>query len=111
MNEKIILKKDQQITLVDELNVLSFQKEISQVKIVTSQDVFYSNKSLREIEETIGSSFYRLRNDAIINILRISKVDCLESKIILDNNQEFIIPKRKKKDLLRKMDSVCSFLN
>ena len=103
MLEKLIFRKNQQLVFIDRLKVFSIQKEDSRIKIVTSQEIFYSNKTLKEVGDNIGDCFFRLRRDIFINVLRINKVDLNKSIVIMDNNEEFIIAKRKKNDFISVM--------
>ena len=100
MNGKIILKKSDKFFVIEKLKIISIQKEDSIVKIITSQDIFYSNKTLKNIEDDLESCFFRLRNDVIINMLRIDRVNISSNTVFMDNKQEFIIAKRKKKEFV-----------
>jgi DNA-binding LytR/AlgR family response regulator len=111
MGRKIIVKEKNNLIFVDSSKVFSIEKLSSKVKIVTSQKIFYSNKTLKEIEDDLEPCFFRLRSNIIINILKVNLVNLIESKVVMENKKEFVIAKRKKTEFVNAMEAICINLN
>lgn len=111
MNDKILLKRNNKLIFVERQKILSIQKENKKVRIITNQTEYLSGKSLSEIEESLGSMFFRIRNDVIINMLNIKNLDLTTNKVLIGNSKEYRIAKRRKKEFVEKLDQIYNKLN
>jgi two-component system, LytTR family, response regulator len=95
---KIVGRAGNEYVLLNASEVLAFQAEGELVWIVTADHRYLAAQSLRKIETKLeGSSFRRVRRNALVNIEHVRKMAALSSKrwlLTLNNNQEFVVSKR-----------------
>jgi DNA-binding LytR/AlgR family response regulator len=95
---KIVGRAGDEYVLLNASEVLAFQAEGELVWIITADGRYLAAQSLRKIEAKLeGSSFRRVRRNALVNVEHVRKMAALSSKrwlITLNNNQEFIVSKR-----------------
>jgi two-component system, LytTR family, response regulator len=95
---KIVGRVGNEYVLLNISEVLAFQAEGELVWIVTADQRYLAAQSLRKIEAKLeGSSFRRVRRNALVNVEHVRKVAAVSSKrwlLTLNNNQEFIVSKR-----------------
>lgn len=111
MNSKVILKEKSKLEFVEKFNIISVQSEGHRTKVITTNSIYFSNKSLKEIEIELGDFFFRIRNNVIINILRIRSMDISNNLLLMDSNMDYLIAKRKKKEFIEYLDNFYSKLN
>jgi two-component system, LytTR family, response regulator len=95
---KIVGRAGDEYVLLNASEVLAFQAEGELVWIITADGRYLAAQSLRKIEAKLeGSSFRRVRRNALVNVEHVRKMAALTSKrwlLTLNNNQEFIVSKR-----------------
>jgi two-component system, LytTR family, response regulator len=95
---KIVGRAGDEYVLLNASEVLAFQAERELVWIITADGRYLAAQSLRKIEAKLeGSTFRRVRRNALVNVEHVRKMAALTSKrwlITLNNNQEFIVSKR-----------------
>jgi two-component system, LytTR family, response regulator len=95
---KIVGRVGNEYVLLNAGEVLAFQAEGELVWIVTAEQRYLAAQSLRKIEAKLeGSSFRRVRRNALVNLEHVRKMAALSSKrwlLTLNNNEEFIVSKR-----------------
>jgi DNA-binding LytR/AlgR family response regulator len=94
---KIIGRMGNDLHLLDPREVIAFQADRELVYIVTASRRYYSNYSLRELEQRLGAPFRRIHRKTIINTDHIRRISPLSSKrwlLSLSNGMEVVVSKR-----------------
>jgi two-component system, LytTR family, response regulator len=95
---KIVGRAGNEYVLLNASDVLAFQAERELVWIITTDQRYLADQSLRKIEAKLeGSAFRRVRRNVLVNVEHVRKLAALSSNrwlLTLNNNQEFIVSKR-----------------
>jgi DNA-binding LytR/AlgR family response regulator len=84
--------------LLDIDDVLAFQAEREIVWILTARQRYMATQTLRTVDTRLrGSSFQRVRRNALVNVNHVRKMSPMSSQrwlLTLSNGLEFIVSKR-----------------
>lgn len=82
------------------LDINSIQRDGRKTKIITTNNVYYLNKSIVEIKEELPKYFVISSKGTIINTKNVKEVDWVNCKVYFKNGtSDFIVSKNHKKEL------------
>jgi DNA-binding LytR/AlgR family response regulator len=100
---KTVGKLGEEYFLLGLNEVLAFQADGDLVWIVTAKQKYLATQNLRALEVRLrDSTFRRIHRNALVNIEQVQKMSMLTSQrwlITLNNGQEFIVSKRRAKNI------------
>lgn len=100
---KVVARAGDEYLLLSNDEVLAFEAEGDLVWIVTSKKRYLATQPLKAIQEKLrDTSFKRIHRKALVNIDHVRKMSTLSSQrwlVTLSNGQEFIVSKRKARDV------------
>ncbi|MFC2084614.1 LytR/AlgR family response regulator transcription factor [Bacteroidota bacterium] len=95
--DRIVVKKNNNIILIPVNDIIYFEAQDDYVKIVTKEQLFLKNKTMKYFESCLDPKNYlRVHRSYIINISYIQKIELFEKesyKVILKNNLRLPISK------------------
>jgi len=94
---KVVGRLGETLHLLDPSEVIAFQAEGDVVRIVSTQGKFYSDHSLRALEERLPASFRRIHRATLINTDHIRMISPLTSNrwlVKMTNGLEAVVSKR-----------------
>ena len=75
------MKKDGAIKILNVTDIHYFEADDDQVKLSTTEGVFYKNKTMSFFEKTLDSSqFIRIHRSYIINLSQVTKIELKEKE-------------------------------
>jgi DNA-binding LytR/AlgR family response regulator len=97
-NKKVVGRRGSDLYLLDPSEIIAFQAEGELVYIVTSSDRYFSDDSLKSLEQKLEQPrFRRVHRSTIVNTDQIRKISRLSSKrwlLQMSNGFEAIVSKR-----------------
>ena len=98
LNKKVVGRRGSDLYLLDPSEIIAFQAEGELVYIVTSSDRYFSDDSLKSLEQKLEQPrFRRVHRSTIVNTDQIRKISRLSSKrwlLRMSNGFEAIVSKR-----------------
>jgi DNA-binding LytR/AlgR family response regulator len=94
---RIVGRSGSDLHLLDLADVVAFQAEGDLVYVVTANQRYYADHTLKALEQRLPSRFRRVHRGAIINTDHIRKISPLSSKrwlLRMTNGMEVIVSKR-----------------
>ncbi|MBG6234367.1 two-component system LytT family response regulator [Pedobacter sp. CAN_A7] len=89
-NNRVVVKKDGAIKILNVADIHYFEADDDQVKLSTTEGVFYKNKTMSFFEKTLDSSqFIRIHRSYIINLSQVTKIELKEKEsyvVLLKSN-------------------------
>lgn len=80
-NNRVVVKKDGAIKILNVTDIHYFEADDDQVKLSTTEGVFYKNKTMSFFEKTLDSSqFIRIHRSYIINLSQVTKIELKEKE-------------------------------
>lgn len=104
---KVVGRAGAEYHLLDLDDVLAFQAEREIVWILTARQRYMATQTLRLVDERLrGSSFQRVRRNALVNVNHVRKMSPMSSQrwlLTLSNGLEFIVSKRQARSVRQMM--------
>lgn len=80
-HHRVVVKKNGVIKILNVLDIHYFEADDDQVKLSTTEGVFYKNKTMAFFEKTLESSqFIRIHRSYIINLSQVSRIELKEKE-------------------------------
>ena len=99
---KIVGRRGADLYLLDPSEIIAFQAEGEVVHLITATERYFSDHSLKTLQQKLGSHFRRVHRGTIINSDHIRRISPLSSKrwlLKMSNGLEAVVSKRQAKSI------------
>lgn len=104
INHELIIKESYRIETIQYLNILYFiyKPPYTIIRTIDQKDTFI-NSSISMIINNLPKIFFYCNRTSIINLLYANKIECIQDQAYIhyqEIDKSFVIPRRKKKELV-----------